>query len=323
MLPELSRAGVHMKDEKRVHEIIQNMVTSGSQHLQVISDFDMTLSRFVDDDGEICESCYHAIEESRLLPVTYREAARSLKEIYYAIEIDPKLTIEQKCPYMVEWWTKAHDLLLQCDFKQSYVEQIVRDSRLFFRSGCDWLFNELSGHNVPLLIFSAGIGDVIVEVFKQRAKLHDNIKVVSNFMDFDEHGVLKGFQGELLHVFNKNENAVHQSDYFDQLMHRDNIILMGDSLGDLSMATGATECANVLNIGFLNDKVPERLASYIEAYDIVLVNDQSVDIANAILRQILYPTSPTGTQNQTVSAESQGGVVDSSQQQQQTVTVRT
>lgn len=27
-----------------------------------------------------------------------------LKETYYAIEIDPALTIEEKYPYMVEWY---------------------------------------------------------------------------------------------------------------------------------------------------------------------------------------------------------------------------
>lgn len=68
-------------------------------------------------------------------------------------------------------------------------------------------------------------------------------------------GVLTGFKGELLHVFNKNENAIHKSEYFDTIAHRDSIILMGDSLGDLHMADGAGECTNLLKIGFLNDKV--------------------------------------------------------------------
>lgn len=66
---------------------------------------------------------------------------------------------------------------------------------------------------------------------------------------------MRGFKGELLHVLNKNENAVHKSNYFDKLVHRDNIVVLGDSLGDLHMAEGAAECASILTIGFLNDKV--------------------------------------------------------------------
>ena len=64
-----------------------------------------------------------------------------------------------------------------------------------------------------------------------------------------------GFKGEIIHIYNKNENAIHDSDYFENLEHRENIILMGDSLGDLHMADGATDSAQILKIGFLNDKV--------------------------------------------------------------------
>ena len=64
-----------------------------------------------------------------------------------------------------------------------------------------------------------------------------------------------GFKGELIHIYNKNENAIHNSDYFENLQHRENILLLGDSLGDLQMAEGAVESANILKIGFLNDKV--------------------------------------------------------------------
>jgi len=63
-----------------------------------------------------------------------------------------------------------------------------------YRDGSDWLFDELHKHNVPLLIFSAGVGDVVVEAVKQRAVLHDNVKVVSNFMDFDSQVLWSAFE---------------------------------------------------------------------------------------------------------------------------------
>ena len=69
-----------------------------------------------------------------------------------------------------------------------------------------------------------------------------------------------GFKGDLIHVFNKNENVIHNSDYFEKLESRENIILLGDSLGDLQMAEGATKAKNVLRIGFLNE--PVRIQFY-------------------------------------------------------------
>jgi 5'-nucleotidase len=62
----------------------------------------------------------------------------------------------------------------------------------------------------------------------------------------------------MIHVYNKNENAVHSSDYFENISHRENLLLLGDSLGDLRMAEGAGELQCVLKIGFLNFKVREE-----------------------------------------------------------------
>ena len=65
-----------------------------------------------------------------------------------------------------------------------------------------------------------------------------------------------GFVGEeIIHTFNKNENAIHSSDYFYNIRHRENLLLMGDSLGDLRMAEGADHVECILKIGFLNFKV--------------------------------------------------------------------
>lgn len=64
-----------------------------------------------------------------------------------------------------------------------------------------------------------------------------------------------GFVGDMIHVYNKNENAIHSSDYFDNIRHRENLLLLGDSLGDLRMAEGAGDLKCTLKIGFLNYKV--------------------------------------------------------------------
>lgn len=40
---------------------------------------------------------------------------------------------------------------------------------------------------MPVFIFSAGLGDVLEEIIRQAAVYHPNVKVVSNFMDFDDN----------------------------------------------------------------------------------------------------------------------------------------
>ncbi len=85
--------------------------------------------------------------------------------------------------------------------------------------------------------------------------MNDSIKVVSNFLAFDGDGNVTGIDGEMVHIFNKNENAIHDSPYFKKLEGRGNVVLMGDSMGDLQMADGVPDAdAAVLKIGFLNDR---------------------------------------------------------------------
>lgn len=58
---------------------------------------------------------------------------------------------------------------------------------LLYREGYENFFDKLHEHNIPIFIFSAGIGDVLEEVIHQAGVYHPNVKVVSNFMDFDEN----------------------------------------------------------------------------------------------------------------------------------------
>lgn len=55
------------------------------------------------------------------------------------------------------------------------------------RDGYEQFFDRLQKYNVPVFIFSAGLGDVLEEIIHQAGVYHSNIKVVSNFMDFDDN----------------------------------------------------------------------------------------------------------------------------------------
>jgi len=57
---------------------------------------------------------------------------------------------------------------------------------VFIRDGYQQFFGHLHQMSVPLLIFSAGIGDVLEEVIRQAGVFHPNVKVFSNYMDFDD-----------------------------------------------------------------------------------------------------------------------------------------
>ncbi|XP_018426937.1 PREDICTED: cytosolic 5'-nucleotidase 3A isoform X2 [Nanorana parkeri] len=286
MMPEFLKKPVHIKDPARVEEIICGLIKGGAARLQIITDFDMTLSRF-SYNGKRCPTCHNVIDNCKYVSDECRKKVNKLKDKYYAIEIDPDLTIKEKYPYMIEWYTKSHTLLLEQALQKDKLAEVVRDSDIMLKEGYETFFDKLHEHNIPVFIFSAGLGDVLEEAIRQAGIYYPNIKVVSNFMDFDENGVVKGFKGELIHVYNKHDGALKRTEYFNQLKDNSNIILLGDSLGDLTMADGVPNVENILKIGFLNDKVEELLEKYMDSYDIVLVKDESLDVANSILQKIL------------------------------------
>ena len=82
---------------------------------------------------------------------------------------------------------------------------------------------------------------------------------IPSFLSFKK-GFAVGLKGDLIHIFNKNQSAVQNTDYFERQGGRQNIMLLGDSMGDLTMAAGAKGDRNIIKIGFLNDKV--RLIKY-------------------------------------------------------------
>ncbi|XP_069814548.1 cytosolic 5'-nucleotidase 3A isoform X2 [Dendropsophus ebraccatus] len=285
-MPEFLKKTVHIKDRARVEDIICGLIKGGAAKLQVITDFDMTLSRFC-HNGKRCPTCHNVIDNCKYVTDECRKKLYELKEKYYAIEIDPDLTIKEKYPFMVEWYTKSHALLIEQCFQKDKLEEVIRDSDIMLKEGYETFFDKLNEHGIPVFIFSAGLGDVLEEAIRQSGVYYPNVKVVSNFMDFDENGVIKGFKGELIHVYNKHDGALRRTEYFSQLKENSNIVLLGDSLGDLTMADGVPNVENILKIGYLNDKVEELLEKYMDAYDIVLVKDETLDVANSILQKIL------------------------------------
>lgn len=285
-VPELSKCSVLMKERGKVEETMYNMQQAGPGSLQVISDFDMTLTRFA-YKGKRVPTTHNILDNRLLIDESCKKKIKKLLNTYYPIEIDARLSTEEKLPLMVEWWTKVHELLIEQKIRKNMLAQAVKESRSKLRDGYKMFFDHLAEHQVPLLIFSAGIGDVLEEVIRQNHVFHPNVHIISNYMDFDHTGVLQAFKGQLIHTFNKREGALSHAAHLPELKGRTNVLLLGDSLGDLTMADGVSNVQNTLTIGFLNDQVEERKELYVNSFDIVLVNDETLEIPNAILKNIL------------------------------------
>ena len=69
------------------------------------------------------------------------------------------------------------------------------------------------------------------------------------------------------------------------LCYRKNAILLGDSIDDAKIIAGSNfDC--VIKIGFLNYDVDELLDAYSKNFDVLILNDSSLDYINNLLKEI-------------------------------------
>ena len=297
-----SKSSIKIQDTSRVENLLSTIISGGNKNLQVVIDFDYTMTR-VHKNGQRLDCSWGVMENSNLLPESYTKQTNDLRAKYLPIEQDASMTAAEKTPFMVEWYTKANLLLSECGtVKRHMFQDMIGASNVELREGTEKMMNHLLKNNVPVLVLSAGLGDLVEEILRYYKVYHSNVKVVSNFLDYDEEGNIVGLAGDVIHVFNKNEKSlkpvertnsehVENVDLINQIHQRGNVLLMGDSLGDPCMADGIENPSAVLKIGFLNHNIETdqeiiRLSKYMDAYDVVLVDDQTTDVFNLILDAI-------------------------------------
>ncbi|XP_014225102.1 7-methylguanosine phosphate-specific 5'-nucleotidase-like [Trichogramma pretiosum] len=277
---------VHMKDECLVLQKINKIIREGSNKLQVVSDFDLTLTK-QHENGTPILSSFGIFRKCKQLPDSYKDETRLLYEKYRPIEIDPNIPMETKISAMNEWMTISHKMLQGLEFDRKEIDEVVDLHGHSLRDRTKELFSKLWTKNIPILVFSAGLGDIVEALLRHQGVLYDNVNVISNFLQFNGN-TLGGFKNSnrILHVFNKNEHAV-ENEYFKIIKGRSNVVLMGDTLGDALMADGVENTETILRIGFLYEHVEESLPLFKDAFDIVLVDDQTMNVVLDILSSIL------------------------------------
>ncbi|XP_057778690.1 uncharacterized protein LOC130997411 isoform X2 [Salvia miltiorrhiza] len=279
-------AQVMVGDPQLLQSKISSIRRDGPLRLQVIADFDATLTKYM-VNGQRGHSSHALLQQGN---PEYDLKRQKLYDHYHPLEIDPTIPLDEKAKLMEEWWEKSHGLLVEGGLNFDAIRSSVVKSRIAFRDGVTELFELLERCNVPVLIFSAGLADIIEEVLRQ--KLHrpfKNVKIVSNRMVFDKNGNLVSFKGKTIHVLNKNEHAidmagpVHEELGYSEestpdtssVKLRTNVLLLGDHIGDLGMSDGLNYNTRI-SVGFLNDNIESSSDGYRKAFDVVYLNDASM-----------------------------------------------
>src|SRR3989344_8194852 len=170
---------IHINNEPLLQEKIKGIKSEGKEKLHVVSDFDRTLTKS-EIDGRRIPSAISLIREGGYLTPDYAPAAYALFDKYHPIEIDSSIPLKEKIEKMKEWWEAHEQLLVKSGMHKQVIEDVFKKYPKVFREGTLEFLDLLSTNNIPLLIFSSGVGNLIEGWLHNEGKLTPNVHILSN-----------------------------------------------------------------------------------------------------------------------------------------------
>lgn len=222
----------------------------------------------------------------------YRKKTSSYYKHYVKIEFNPKIEHDTKLKHMEDWWRSSNQALVEEKATLASIYESVRSSNIEFREHSTFFFEQCEKYNIPILVFSAGITQVIEELFRSKSTLRDNIHIISNDLIVNEEDIIIGMSDPVIHSMNKGERSkdllkAKESAFYRKNCKRKCVLLLGDAIGDTHMSDGFDTADIVLKVGFLNYDEDELYEEYKKVFDVVILNDGSMEFIIDILQEII------------------------------------
>lgn len=293
--------GYIIVDQKSLAQKLKVFLKDGIDSLQIIADFDLTLTR-ARVNGKNASSTFWVLHEWEYVSEEYLKRGKELYEYYRHIEIDHEMPLEEKEQHMNIWWDLDLNGVVQEKLSKENFLTMTKTSNLNFRSGTKEFFDLKLKYQFPFLVVSAGIGEVIkaaYEIYFENNNIPvDSLKpfsIVSNLGVYDENNIIVDFQKPHITIMNKDVSVAR---FIDEQKHKDeeehhhihgNVIMMGDIVEDVKMLDKVNiDCS--IKIGFLNniEKLDDKLFfdNFCNHYDIIITNDGNLTLLNWLIKTI-------------------------------------
>lgn len=261
------------RDEKLVGGKLEAFRGAGREKICLVADFDRTITPPFNGNGEEV-STWGLL--SLKLPAEARNEEIELYDKFRPLEVAGKMTVEDA----LEWWSRNLDLYEKSKLKWSDLE-LEADEAIPARHGVKELFEICGEKNIPTIILSAGLKDVI-ELWCQKFSLRPEM-ILSTKLHFDAEGYICGWDREsLVHTLNKNE--VGKKHLGDLQKKRPYAILIGDSMDDAAMVGGTGKVLRFFidNQKGVNAKGKDYYDKVFEKFDLIIQNGSLLPIVETI-----------------------------------------
>ncbi len=231
-------------------------------NMYVVIDFDRTIT------AKDSEDSWDAA--GKMLGEEFVNKSYKLYQKYRPIEQDYTITYKEKNKAMEIWYQSCMNLYYEYRLTKQKLEKSVLESGLKFREGMQEFLKEMKQKEVPVIICSAGIGNVIEIFLRNKNCYYENMYIISNFLTFDKDGEITEYKNKLIHTMNKTIKGNLPEEVQKKLEGRQYKLLLGDTIEDKQMIE-ESEIPNTITVGFLNDKIEQNLEKYKEEFDICIL----------------------------------------------------
>jgi HAD superfamily phosphoserine phosphatase-like hydrolase len=187
----------------------------------------------------------------------------ALFEKYRALELSHAMTQKDA----VDWWSSILNLFVEHKIDLAAVEDDFLD-RASIRPDTVELFKLCADNNIPTVILSAGIREVI-DIWCRKYKIKPSL-VISTALVLDENSKIVGWEKDtLVHILNKSE--ITHPELAAIRTNRPKTFLVGDSLNDASMAVGTQDIIRTRVLDLRDDEAAiEEEQMTFEKFDLLI-----------------------------------------------------
>ncbi len=227
------------------------------ENFYVLIDFDRTLTK----EGSI--SCWRVLYYSDLL-------GEDFKQRYDQIHDKNSETWECRFKEYI-------DLLHEKNLTNKIIKGAIEKTDLQLRDGAKEFLRKMNEMDIPVIIISCSIGNVIKEYLKFNNCNYENIYIYANYCDIDKK------QNDIYTVTPVSKQKVTFSKNIeDIIVTKEYILLLGDVVDDVNMVT-KEKLEQTITVGFLDKKIEQELELYKSTFDIVLTDNASFKEVEDIL----------------------------------------
>ena len=220
----------------------------------IITDFDHTLTE------KESKSSWGVLETLKTLNENIKNKLKDNKNYYLPLENNLNINENKRKKFMKEWTNNNLKILTSSNINKEEIKKAsFKKDAMTLRKGVKEFFKYTYQNNIPVIIISAGITDIIENFIKANNCLYNNIHIISNEIKY-KNNIFKGFKNKIIYSSNKHKSKKPYK------IKKEKIILLGDNISDILMAPKNNQ--NIFKIGFLNN-YKENKELFQNAYDIV------------------------------------------------------